>query len=41
VLQTEEVELPIEIREVLDEISAPERDYPEVGWTQPTNSAGA
>ena len=41
VLETEEVELPVEIREVLDEISAPERDYPEVGWTQATNSAGA
>lgn len=32
VLAAEDVELPQEISDVLDEISAPELDYPEAGW---------
>ncbi|MEI7777888.1 MAG: aldo/keto reductase [Actinomycetes bacterium] len=39
VLQAEEIELPFEIRAVLDEISMPDSDYPEAGWSQP--SAGS
>ena len=34
ILAAEDVELPYEIAEVLEEISAPIRDYPEAGWSQ-------
>jgi len=33
-LQAESLELPDEIRSALDEVSAPERGYPEFGWNQ-------
>lgn len=34
VLESEELELPEEIRSALDDISAPELGYPEAGWNQ-------
>ena len=33
-LQVESLELPEEIRAALDEVSAPERGYPDTGWNQ-------
>jgi aryl-alcohol dehydrogenase-like predicted oxidoreductase len=34
ILESEDLELPDEIREALDDVSAPELGYPEHGWNQ-------